>query len=457
MKRFQTIAIAIFLIIGLTAAFSPTAGALLLSIVTLSAAVVFLIYRTTDEPETVAKIFLLALLMRLAVGVFIEIFDLRDFFGGDSKSYDYWGHQLTLVWAGKGGTLSPFELHRIASLSGSGWGMNYFVAAIYFVFGRNIFIAQTICGVLGAATAPAVYVLSRKLYENRRVARTAAILIAIMPAMIVWSSQLLKDGLVLLFLVVGTIAVLKLQEKLSILAVAVLGICFVGILSLRFYIFYMVAVAAIGSLVVGTSGRLRTFVPRLAALLLLGLGLTYFGVIRIATTDISRATDLQNVQRSRLDLARSADSGFSEESDVSTPTGALATIPVGLTFLFLAPFPWMAANLRQAVTIPETLLWYATIPFIISGLVYTIRRRFSRALPVLIFTVMLSIAYAIFQGNVGTAYRQRTQIQVFLYIFAAVGIELILEKRRDRQMLTNRAMTFQPQAAGIMFDRTESR
>ena len=181
MKRFQTIAIAIFLIIGLTAAFSPTAGALLLSIVTLSAAVIFLIYRTTDEPETVAKIFLLALLMRLAVGVFIEIFDLRDFFGGGSKSYDYWGHQLTLVWAGKGGTLSPFELHRIASLSGSGWGMNYFVAAIYFVFGRNIFIAQTICGVLGAATAPAVYVLSRKLYENRRVARTAAILAARRP------------------------------------------------------------------------------------------------------------------------------------------------------------------------------------------------------------------------------------------------------------------------------------
>lgn len=457
MSRFQTILVAMFVVIALTAAFSPTAGALLLSIAALSAAVVFVIYRTTDEPETVTKIFLLAIAARFAVGLFIEVFDLRGFFGGDSNSYDYWGHQLTVIWAGKGGMLSPYELHRIASLSGSGWGMNYFVGAIYYVFGRNIFIAQTICGVLGAATAPAVYVLARKLYENKRVARTAAILIAIMPAMIVWSSQLLKDGLVLLFLVVGTIAVLKLQEKLSILAVAVLGICFVGILSLRFYIFYMVAVAAVGSLVVGTSGRLRTFAPRLAALLILGLGLTYFGVIRIASTDVSRVTDLQTVQRSRLDLARSADSGFSEESDVSTPEGALATIPVGLTFLFLAPFPWMAANLRQAVTIPETLLWYATIPFIISGLLYTIRRRFSRALPVLIFTVMLSIAYAIFQGNVGTAYRQRTQIQVFLYIFAAVGIELMLEKRRDRQMITNRAMAFQPQAAGVMFDRQDGR
>ena len=457
MKRYQGAIIAIFAMIALTAAFSPSAGAFLLTAAMLSALVVFAIYQTTDEPEAVSKIFLLALGMRLAAGLFIHYFDLRGFFGGDANTYDRLGHELTLIWSGKGGMLSPFELHRAASMSGSGWGMNYFVGAVYYVFGRNILIPQTICGALGAATAPAVYVLARRLYESKRVARTAAVLIAIMPAMVIWSSQLMKDGLVLLFLVVGTIAVLKLQEKLSILAVAVLGICFVGILSLRFYIFYMVAVAAVGSLAVGTSGRLRTFAPRLAALLILGLGLTYFGVIRIATTDISRATDLQNVQRSRLDLARSADSGFSEESDVSTPEGALATIPVGLTYLFLAPFPWMAANLRQAVTIPETLLWYATIPFIISGLLYTIRRRFSRALPVLIFTVMLSIAYAIFQGNVGTAYRQRTQIQVFLYIFAAVGIELMLEKRRDRQMITNRAMAFQPQAAGVMFDRQDGR
>ncbi|MCC6452744.1 MAG: glycosyltransferase family 39 protein [Acidobacteria bacterium] len=457
MKRYQGAIIAIFAVIALTAAFSPSAGSYLLMAAGISGLVILTIYRTTDEPETVTKIFLLALALRFGVGMLIHIFDLREFFGGDANTYDRYGHQIVQVWSGQAGTFSPFELFQTTRMSGPGWGMHYLVGAIYYIFGRDILIPQTFCGALGAATAPAVYVLARRLYESKRVARTAAILIAIMPAMVIWSSQLMKDGLVLLFLVVGTIAVLKLQEKLSILAVAVLGICFVGILSLRFYIFYMVAVAAVGSLVVGTSGRLRTFAPRLAALLILGLGLTYFGVIRIATTDISRATDLRNVQRSRLDLARSADSGFSEESDVSTPEGALATIPVGLTFLFLAPFPWMAANLRQAVTIPETLLWYATIPFIISGLLYTIRRRFSRALPVLIFTVMLSIAYAIFQGNVGTAYRQRTQIQVFLYIFAAVGIELILEKRRDRQMITNRAMAFQPQAAGVMFDRQDGR
>jgi hypothetical protein len=52
--------------------------------------------------------------------------------------------------------------------------------------------------------------------------------------------------------------------------------------------------------------------------------------------------------------------------------------------------------------------------------------------PILIFTTMLSIAYSIFQGNVGTAYRQRAQLLVFYFIFVAVGFVLVKEKREDR-------------------------
>ena len=53
--------------------------------------------------------------------------------------------------------------------------------------------------------------------------------------------------------------------------------------------------------------------------------------------------------------------------------------------------------------------------------------------PMLIFTAMLSVAYSIFQGNVGTAYRQRAQLLVFYFIFAAVGLVLVLEKREEKK------------------------
>jgi hypothetical protein len=46
---------------------------------------------------------------------------------------------------------------------------------------------------------------------------------------------------------------------------------------------------------------------------------------------------------------------------------------------------------------------------------------------------MLTLAYSIFQGNVGTAYRQRSQILVFYFIFVAVGAILLKERREERQ------------------------
>ena len=47
----------------------------------------------------------------------------------------------------------------------------------------------------------------------------------------------------------------------------------------------------------------------------------------------------------------------------------------------------------------------------------------------MVFAVSLTLAYALMQGNIGTAYRQRTQVTMFFFILMAVGI---VEKRRQR-------------------------
>jgi hypothetical protein len=140
---------------------------------------------------------------------------------------------------------------------------------------------------------------------------------------------------------------------------------------------------------------------------------------------------LERVQNSRQDLS-TAGSGFGEELDVSTTEGAILTLPIGFAYLMFAPFPWEARNFRQAITIPETFVWWASIPFMLIGMFYTLRNRLRNSIAILIFTVMLTLAYSIFQGNVGTAYRQRTQIQVFLFIFIAVGWTLMQEKRENK-------------------------
>ena len=67
------------------------------------------------------------------------------------------------------------------------------------------------------------------------------------------------------------------------------------------------------------------------------------------------------------------------------------------------------------------MVWYA-LPAFARGLAYSIRRRFRDVVPILVFAVTLTIAHALMQRNVGTAYRKRTQVTMFFFVFMAVGI-----------------------------------
>src|SRR4030095_9947579 len=102
--------------------------------------------------------------------------------------------------------------------------------------------------------------------------------------------------------------------------------------------------------------------------------------------------------------------------------------------------PWQLASLRQSITLPEMIVWWLCCPLLFLGFWFSLKYRLRQICPVLIFTVMLSVAYSIFQGNVGTAYRQRAQLLVFYFIFVAVGDVLMLEKREERRRQDAAAM-----------------
>ena len=79
------------------------------------------------------------------------------------------------------------------------------------------------------------------------------------------------------------------------------------------------------------------------------------------------------------------------------------------------------------------VVWWLSFPALCAGLWYAIRFKFRQVSAILVFTTMLTLAYSVFQGNVGTAYRQRAQVLVFYFIFVAIGYELFLEKRDDQR------------------------
>lgn len=410
---------------------ADTARAVLLT-TAVAAVAGFFAYKQADG-RFLLKLFIAALLVRFLVGTTIFAFNLQDFFGGDALTYDFFGNAQLEAWGGDKYSLSVAERFVGGGL-GVGSGMVYLVAAIYGLVGRNMLAVQLVNAVFGSATAVIIALCAHHVFNNLRVSRFAGVAVAFYPSLVLWSSQGLKDGPIVFFLALSILATLKLGQKLSVPYMAVLVFSLLSLLSLRFYVFFMICFAIAGAFVVGMHEiTTKSFVRQLGAIIALGLALTYLGVTRSATIQLERYGSLERVQRSRLDAARSADSGFGRDVDVSSTTGALSTIPMGLLYLLFAPFPWQIISLRQSITLPEMVVWWASFPLLILGLWFAIKYRLRMISPILIFTIMLSLAYSVFQGNVGTAYRQRAQLLVFYFIFVAVGYGLIIERREDRK------------------------
>ena len=416
---------------------------------------VIILARGGPERTFLLRLFVIGLLIRLLVGAVIYVAHFEDFFGGDANIYDMFGRAMMAVWHGD--TYQGLAFKRFMSSGAGAWGMLYLVAGVYELIGRNMLAIQFINAAVGAATPAVIYYVAQHLFNNVRVSGLAALLTCFFPSLVLWSSQGLKDGIIGLVLALSILATLRLMEKVTVRYVMILTACLLALFSLRFYIFYMMTAAVGGAFVIGMKSiSAKSFVGRFMAIALIGLAFTWFGVIHSASTQFERYGNLEAIQRSRNDAARRAESGFGRDEDVRTTEGALRAMPMGILYLLFAPFPWQLESLRQSLTLPEMIVWWLSFPLLVLGFWFAIKHRLREISPILLFTTMLTLAYSIFQGNVGTAYRQRSQLLVFYFIFVAVGAVLLKERSEDRrrqQQLAKQELT-ELQAARALARRT---
>lgn len=406
-------------------------GPAILILLTLAALAIGMIFRLGEERRFLLQLFIGALMVRVFIGTLIYVFQWQGFFGGDALTYDFFGFALLKTW--EGDKFYQILVTQFTSTAGSGWGMLYLVAAVYKITGQNPLAVQFVSAILGAATAVISYMTVQEIFSNQRVTRAAALSTAFFPSLVLWSSQGLKDGPIIFLLAVTMLATLKLGARFSLKYLVILVLTLFSLLTLRFYVFYMAAVAVAVAFVIGTKAlTAQSLLRQLVVMAVLILALFYFGVTRYAGTQFETYGSLEMLQRTRADAAISAESGFGKDVDVSTTSGAIGTIPLGLTYLLLAPFPWQMASVRSLITLPEMIIWWCSLPLLVTGFWFAVRYRLRQISPILIFTFMLTLSYSVFQGNIGNAYRQRAQLLIFYFIFVAVGFVLMKEKREEK-------------------------
>jgi hypothetical protein len=383
--------------------------------------------RAPEDRKFLTRLFLWALGLRWVIGLLVYSNPRLKFLGLDADTYDAFGNELCRSWQG---LVDPNNrwLTGATSFKVSGWGMLYYVAAVYYLIGQNPLAVQLINASIGAVSAVIIYKVVMLLLNQPRIARTTALLVAFSPSMILWSAQALKDAPIVFCLSLCALYTLKLREKFSLKNLLLLVVFLFCLYSLRHYAFYILFFAIAGALIIGAKKFSPTRILQGGLLvIIIGTVFTYFGAREV----IEKNFNLKRIQSGRVWSAKTANTGFGGDVDITDTQAAITFLPIGMAYVLLAPFPWMITNVRQLITLPELILWWLAFPLLLKGYWYAIRHRLKESFVLCMFTLGLTLVYALYQSNVGTAYRHRAQLYIFFFIFISIGWEM----RRTRQLI----------------------
>lgn len=373
-------------------------------------------------------IVLAALVLRLCVFAAIRHTVGPYVFAPDAWTYEMVGGDIVDAWHG----LRELPARATGSLQ---VGYYYVNAGLAWVFGPSPGGPAVLNAFFGAWTTIPVYYLARcAVGGNRGVGRWAAGLTAVFPSLVLWSVLNLREAPTIFLLVCAVQAVGSWAGRTSPRGVGIAALCILGLATSRGYLALLVGTALPAGLLLARA--------RSAAGGMVG-GLILFGVIALAATSSAGASlavepTLETLEAMRRGLGEGAQTAYGAAFDVSTPGGAARFFPVGLAYYLLAPFPWDLGSTLQSVTILETLVWYALIPFILWGMALGLRHDRRSYLVLAAVLLAIVVPYALVQGNVGTAFRHRAQILPLVFVFASVGLRdaygaLMAQRRQQGQ------------------------
>lgn len=368
--------------------------------------------RAEDDKQFLWMMILVGILVRVTVALGLRMTGFNEVVAPDELTF-HDNAQYFAAWM-QGEVAQPFAFKWAGSTQ-----VGYFalVGTLYGTIGEYQIVPVLLnCAIGGLCAYPAYLIAAR--VAGRRAGRGAAVLVTFFPSLVLWSALLIRDACVLYLILWCACLAQSLLERFRVRTILWLLLCLAALATLRSFLFALVAVAAVMSFLVAgvrKPGRaIAISVVCVAAVLVLmkvsGLGTDYFA-------DAS----LENLALRRQYNALGGEGGIALEGhDLSTATGALTYLPIGLAWFLLAPFPWQFSG-RQGLAVPDVLIWYACVPFLIRGTLFALARRRRHSLVPIFAGILITLLYSLVEGNVGIIFRHRAQVLVLALPFVAVG------------------------------------
>ena len=94
----------------------------------------------------------------------------------------------------------------------------------------------------------------------------------------------------------------------------------------------------------------------------------------------------------------------------------------GLIYAVFSPFIWSINSYSQLMVYPQVIFWWGIIPFIIYGIIWSIRFKRNETALMIFFIGSVYSVLSITEGNIGSVFRHRDWVTPLCFIFGAVGI-----------------------------------
>jgi hypothetical protein len=114
-----------------------------------------------------------------------------------------------------------------------------------------------------------------------------------------------------------------------------------------------------------------------------------------------------------------------EDQSYKTTGDVIKYLPIRLVTFLFAPFPWQVYSVKTAVSFIEMPFWWFLFPFVIKGLIFMLKHKHAKIfIPLIIYTISLTLLFTLGSGNIGNMYRLRSQVLPFFLFMGVVGLSL---------------------------------
>jgi hypothetical protein len=322
-----------------------------------------------------------------------------------------------------------------STLAAHGQTWIFFNVLIFRIFGTQPMLPRLWNCLVGAATPLLGYAIAREFGAAARGARWTAFLIAFFPSLVLWSSLNLHDVDAYFVILLAFLVTMGLQADPRWWRIAAVGLTICAMYLLRIFSDSTLLVAVVSGLLVS---RLR--VPRSVALPIAGVTAGAIVAFIVSALVFPRAgqfiyerTGLARLAGIRRSLASGARSAVDVNPGLQSLGGVLAFLPLALVDFFLRPFPWEGGSSLNLLTRPEVVLYYLLLPVVILGIVLTVKKNATRAVPSLVFLAISGLGYALTVSNLGTIFRERDALLIVMFTFVGVAIDAIATRLPSRR------------------------